>query len=77
LYAPWSEYGEKTTAKRDKWEGNENSKGFCHLLVFEAIVNEQLSTADDTLEDWRDIIPEDVEEFERRIELRKNMKGVE
>ena len=40
-------------------------------------MNEQLSTADDTLEDWRDIIPEDVEEFERRIELRKNMKGVE
>ena len=33
------------------------------LARLEAIVIEQLATADDALEDWRDIVPEDVEEL--------------
>ena len=36
------------------------------LARLEEIVTEQLTTADDALEDWRDIVPEDVEELERK-----------
>lgn len=36
------------------------------LARLEEIVIEQLSTADDALEDWRDIVPEDVEELEQK-----------
>lgn len=33
------------------------------LAKVEAIVTEQLATADDALEDWRDIVPEEVDEL--------------
>ena len=33
----------------------------------EGIVVEQLTTASDALEDWRDIVPEDVEELYQRL----------
>ena len=48
-------------AKKDK---SENSK---ELMIerLDAIVIEQLVTADDAIEDWRDIVPEDVAEVER------------
>ena len=36
------------------------------LARLEEIITEQLSTADDALEDWRDIVPEDVEELEQK-----------
>ena len=36
--------------------------------VLDAIIIEQLSTADDALEDWRDIVPEDVEELKQNLE---------
>ena len=36
------------------------------LARLEEIVTEQLSTADDALEDWQDIVPEDVEELEQK-----------
>ena len=36
------------------------------LARLEEIVTEQMSTADDALEDWRDIVPEDVEELEQK-----------
>ena len=34
----------------------------------DAIVIEQLTAADDALEDWRDIVPEDVEELKQKLE---------
>lgn len=37
------------------------------LSKLEAIVIEQLATADDALEDWRDIVPEDVDELRQQI----------
>jgi hypothetical protein len=37
------------------------------LARLEAIVIEQLATADDALEDWRDIVPEDVKELRGRL----------
>ena len=36
------------------------------LARLEEIVTAQLMTADDALEDWRDIVPEDVEELEEK-----------
>ena len=37
------------------------------LGKLEAIVTEQLTTADDALEDWRDIVPEDVNEIHQKL----------
>jgi len=37
------------------------------LDKLEAIVVEQIATADDAMEDWRDIVPEDVEELRQRV----------
>lgn len=38
------------------------------LAKLEAIVSEQLATADDALEDWNDIVPEDVEELRQKLQ---------
>ena len=46
------------------------------LAKLEAIVIEQLATADDALEDWRDIVPEDVEELRQRL-ITKEKAGEE
>ena len=37
------------------------------LAMLDAIVTEQLATADDALEDWNDIVPEDVEELSQKL----------
>jgi hypothetical protein len=42
------------------------------LDTIEAIVVEQVATAGDSLEDWRDIIPEEVEEVESRVRSRQS-----
>lgn len=39
------------------------------LEVARAIVVEQISTADDALEDWNDLVPEDVAEIRQRTEI--------
>ena len=38
------------------------------LAKLDAIVTEQLTTADDALEDWRDIVPEDVQELKQKYQ---------
>lgn len=38
------------------------------LAKLDAIITEQLDMADDALEDWRDIVPEDVEELKQNLE---------
>ena len=38
------------------------------LAKLDAIVTEQLAVADDALEDWNDIVPEDVEELKQKLE---------
>ena len=45
------------------------------LARLEEIVTEQLSTADDALEDWRDIVPEDVEELEQKRQSDNTMRN--
>jgi len=47
-------------------EGSDNGGGPV-LDKLKAIVTEQIATADDAMEDWRDIIPEDVEELQQRV----------
>ena len=51
-------------------EGNKNSEG--DLARLKAIVIEQLATADDALEDWNDIVPEDVAELRDKLKARQN-----
>jgi hypothetical protein len=41
------------------------------LDVLDAIVTAQLDTADDALEDWRDIVAEEVEEVRLRMEAKR------
>jgi hypothetical protein len=38
-------------------------------------ISEQIGTADDAMEDWRDIVPDEVAELERRGRERKE-KGI-
>ena len=40
------------------------------LPVIEAVVKEQIDTADDALEDWREIVPEDAEALQKAIHAR-------
>ena len=47
------------------------------LEKFEAIVVEQLSTADDSLEDWGDIVPDEIEELKNRLKPTNNSGEVE
>ena len=44
-----------------------------HVILekVEAIVREQLATADDALEDWRDIVPEEVDELSRKLQTNR------
>lgn len=41
------------------------------MAKLEAIVIEQLATADDALEDWNDIVPDEVSELKNRLESSK------
>lgn len=41
------------------------------LKQLEAVVTEQLATADDAMEDWNDVVPEDVQELKQRLSLQK------
>lgn len=41
------------------------------LEKIEAIIIEQLTTADDALEDWRDIVPEEVDELSRKLRINR------
>ena len=51
-----------------------SSEGISVLDRLQATVIEQIATADDALEDWRDIVPEDVEELQRRVRIAGQME---
>lgn len=42
------------------------------LDIIDAIVNEQIPTGADALDDWRDILPEEVKDIERQAARRRN-----
>ena len=44
------------------------------LARLEEIISEQLSTADDALEDWNDIVPEDVKELKQKLQSEDTME---
>ncbi|MEX0778681.1 MAG: hypothetical protein WD037_03040 [Balneolales bacterium] len=46
---------------------NSDEKQNAVLDMLEGIVVEQIATADDALEDWRDVVPEDVEEIRQKL----------
>ena len=46
-------------------------EGHDHRLeLIQTLVNEQIAMGEDAMEDWRDIVPEEVEEIERRGKAR-------
>jgi len=47
-------------------ENEKNTQGKATLDKLAVLVTEQLYTADDALEDWKDIVPEEVEEISGR-----------
>ena len=51
-------------------KNSEDSHGT--LEKIEVIVIEQLATADDALEDWRDIVPEEVDELSRKLHTNRS-----
>lgn len=53
------------TRKNDSMNDNEL------VQIIEALITEQIATAGDSLEDWRDIIPEQIEEVEESIKKRR------
>ena len=55
-----------TTIESSKKSGSQEDYQVT-LGKLEAIVTEQLTTADDALEDWRDIVPEDVNEIHQKL----------
>ena len=50
----------------NKIEELKDEKDDPRLDLIQALVNEQIATGRDTMEDWRDIVPEEVEQIERR-----------
>lgn len=63
LYRSLSRLAE--TIQLSKANGSENNNLVLDKLEY--IVIEQIATADDALEDWRDIVPEDVEELRGKL----------
>lgn len=61
LYESLSRVGKEIEASKEK-----QSEAIT-IAKLESIVLEQLATADDALEDWRDIVPEEVEELRKRL----------
>lgn len=61
LYESLSRVGKEIEASK------ENQSETITIAKLESIVLEQLATADDALEDWRDIVPEEVEELRKRL----------
>ncbi len=55
----------------------ENQSETITIAKMEAIVVEQLATADDALEDWRDIVPEEVDELRRKLTTRLEKGAVQ
>lgn len=60
-----------TAIEQAKQEEISELNGNMVLEKLEAIVVEQIATADDALEDWRDIVPEDVEELMYKLRSEK------
>ncbi len=70
LYQSLSRLALAIAQARDSDEKSEGATPYLDTL--EAIVTEQIATANDAIEDWRDIVPEDVEEVEMRWRKRQH-----
>lgn len=54
--------------------GNTALSGHRYLDTLEAVVTEQIAVTADALEDWRDLIPEELAELERQLAERKRQE---
>lgn len=69
LYQSFYRLLEVTNETNFDKEDTENNKDM-QLEIIKAILIEQTKIAGDSLEDWRDLIPEDIEELERKVHER-------
>ena len=68
----------RAAAEIEKSNSPENPQSEAITLAkLEAIVIEQLATADHALEDWRDIIPEEVQQLTERLTSPRNQRPLE
>jgi len=75
LYQSLSRLAEVAQSAKFSGDSQHDGKNSVEYIpIIEAIISEQLATADDALEDWRDLIPEDIEELEKRIKDRQKEK---
>lgn len=70
LYASLGRLAETINRFRSE-DGGADSK----LDVLQALVVEQQASATDAMEDWRDLVPEDVADVERRLQERAEKSG--
>jgi hypothetical protein len=47
------------------------------MLMLESIVTEQINTVDDALEDWRDLVPDEVQQIEEQVRRRRSEQNGE
>ena len=72
LYRSLSRAANAIKSAQDE-ESSENQRAT--LAKLDAIVTEQLATADDALEDWNDIVPEDVAELKQKLQSEDTMEN--
>lgn len=63
-------YGSLSRLAERLQEVEQDSSGSRQLDVVAALVQEQLASVTDAMEDWRDLVPEDVAEVEERLRTR-------
>ena len=73
LYEGLSRLHNMIKSEQQSSKGSEDA-GDSGLSKIEVAVIDQIATADDALADWRDISPEDVEEFQGRLRDLKKMR---
>ena len=71
LYVSLDQLASKIDSLRQRTSGAERQD----LDLIQAVIEQQIPTIGDALEDWRDIVPKEVEEIERESEQRQ--RGLE
>ena len=72
LYNSLSRLGAAIDEAIENEDSYSNRHNILILEKLESIVIEQLATADDAMEDWHDLVPEEVDELKKRLKGNNN-----
>lgn len=64
-------YGSMTRLSEALGEPSQDGAVPHRVLLARAILQEQMNTVSDVMEDWRDLVPEDVNDIERQLKARR------